>query len=184
MLEQQLAASTAPSASNKQAWKFVVIQKRSVILEMVDLVEAASHEVVDSIDDTLRDRFATYIQNFSNFGEAPVVIAVLHREVELLARALKAEAEPELTRAVRLFENQSSLVSSSLALQNLLLMAEHLGLGSCCMTGPLIADEELLLLLSMPEGWKITAFVAVGWPDESPETPPRKKRELIAKWVK
>jgi nitroreductase len=112
------------------------------------------------------------------------VIVVLHREVELLARALKPGAGAEMTEAVRLFENQSSLISSSLALQNLLLMADHLDLGSCCMTGPLIADEELFDVLGMPEGWKITAFVTVGWPDEDPQPSPRKKRELIAKWVK
>ena len=51
------------------------------------------------------------------------------------------------------------------------------------MTGPLIARSEIENGLQVPEGWQIAAVIAVGYPDEKPEPPGRKKLEMVTRWL-
>lgn len=63
--------------------------------------------------------------------------------------------------------------------ENVMLAAYSLGLGTCCMAGPvrfMNTDPKAapyLKQLALPDGYELLFVVAVGYPDESPEARPR-----------
>jgi nitroreductase len=73
-------------------------------------------------------------------------------------------------------------LSAAMAVQNLLLVAQSLGLGTCVLTGPLLAHGVLAGALKLPAGHDLTCLVALGHPAESPAPPRRKSIEQIAEF--
>ncbi|MEM2387391.1 MAG: nitroreductase family protein, partial [Candidatus Bathyarchaeia archaeon] len=70
----------------------------------------------------------------------------------------------------------------SAAIQNMLLMAKALGLGTCWVIGPVtdVRDElKVKELLGIPEEYKVVSVVALGYPDEDPKPRPRKELEEV-----
>lgn len=69
----------------------------------------------------------------------------------------------------------SSREDSGMMAQNMMLSACSLGLGTCCLEGPVgFINEDpsarpYLERLNIPEGYKLLYIIAVGYPDESPE---------------
>jgi len=63
--------------------------------------------------------------------------------------------------------------------ENIMLAAQSLGLGTCCLGGPvrfLLSNEKckfFLDRLDIPEGYKLNYIIAIGYPDEQPEAKPR-----------
>ena len=63
--------------------------------------------------------------------------------------------------------------------ENMMLAAQSLGLGTCCLGGPvrfLLANEKckfFLERLDIPEDYKLNYIIAIGYPDEQPEPKPR-----------
>ena len=63
--------------------------------------------------------------------------------------------------------------------ENMMLAAQSLGLGTCCLGGPVRflnanADAKFFLdRLDIPEGYKLNYILAIGYPDEQPDAKPR-----------
>ena len=63
--------------------------------------------------------------------------------------------------------------------ENMMLAAQSLGLGTCCLGGPvrfLLSNEKckfFLERLDIPEDYKLNYIIAIGYPDEQPEAKPR-----------
>ncbi len=63
--------------------------------------------------------------------------------------------------------------------ENIVLAAQSLGLGTCCLGGPvrfMVANEDArsyLHRLDLPEDYQLLYAIAVGYPDEAPEAKPR-----------
>ena len=70
-------------------------------------------------------------------------------------------------------------VDAGLLGENIMLAAQSLGLGTCCLGGPvqfLKRDESALPYLqrlNIPEGYELNYIIGVGYPDEAPEAKPR-----------
>lgn len=71
------------------------------------------------------------------------------------------------------------LIDAGLMGENMILAAQSLGLGTCCLGGPVqfvkSAPEARPYLekLNIPEGYEIAYMIAIGYPDETPEAKPR-----------
>lgn len=177
------AAITAPSASNKQPWRFLVVEDRARITRMAEAVREATSLVSAHIPEASQPAFRAYGDYFTRFEDAPAVIVPIHRAMSVLSN-LVDDALPQDTRTtVRRMEEQSGLVGTSLALMNLLLMAHALGLGASGMTGPLVAEPALRAILEVPEGWGIVALVPIGFPAEDPAPTDRKPVDKIIRWL-
>lgn len=166
------AAICAPSGSNRQPWRFIVITDPAIRKRLVVCTQEAIAGVTEDVQPGFTAGFSAYSQHFQNFGQAPALIVVLHKIEPMLASLFK-EGSSSCNR-IQALEMKSSVMSVSMAVQNLLLAATDQGLGSCVMTGPLIASEALSRMLSVPEGWDLLCMVSVGYPDEEPQ-PLRKK---------
>ncbi len=162
-------AITAPSASNNQPWRFFAVDDGELIHRMSEAVQR-------SLDLIAVDGFERYGDYFVRFREAPTVVAVLYRPLAILSNLVS-------TPEVAAMEQVSGLVSTSLAVQNLLLAAHARGLGASCLTGPLVAAPALKALLDVPEGWQLACLVALGHPAEEPVAPGRKKLSTVLRWV-
>lgn len=177
------AAITAPSASNKQPWRFLVVEDRARIARMADAVREATALVSAHIPEASQPSFRAYGDYFTRFESAPAVIVPIHRAMSVLSN-LVDDALDDGTRAViRHMEEQSGLVGTSLALMNLLLMAHAVGLGASGMTGPLVAEPALRSILEVPDGWGIVALVPIGWPAEDPVPTDRKPVDKVIRWL-
>jgi nitroreductase len=169
------AARWAPSGHNRQPWRFIV-------LEDGEQIQALARAVARGLADKLKAlpmaaaSFAAEFEHYATFfARAPVLLIVLHRHpVSIAAELLQGVANTALVSGEPL--------STAMAVQNLLLLAHALGLGTCVLTAPLVAQPAINATLSLPAGYDITCFVAVGYPGESPPAPRRKSLEQIVEF--
>lgn len=70
-------------------------------------------------------------------------------------------------------------IEAGLMGENMIIAAQSLGLGTCCLGGPVqfvkndSAAQPYLQRLELPEGYEIAYMIAIGYPDEQPEAKPR-----------
>jgi len=167
-------AALAPSPTNRQPWKFIVVRDRELMRRMVAAVE---EECDASLSDerlgSLGTKIDKYRKFFNFFDRAPVVIASLYRPSQFLnAKAAAARGSGEYEAAVE--DGFCVPMSVGAAIQNLLLAAHSLGYGACWMTGPLIARSKLKGLLGVQEPWELGAIIPLGRPGERPAPTERK----------
>jgi nitroreductase len=116
--------------------------------------------------------FARYATFFAN---APALLAALHkRPVSFSSAFLEGVTHPDLVSGEPL--------SAAMAVQNLLLAAHTLGLGTCVLTAPMIVREIVARELNPSPGYELTCLVALGYPAEQPAVPRRKSIEQIAEF--
>lgn len=178
------AAVTAPSASNKQPWRFLVVSDRAVVEAMAAAVREAVGRIARAVEPDFEDAFRAYGDYFTRFESAPIVLVPLHRSLTLLSRMVGDRLSATDRAAVEAMERDSGLIGTSMALQNLLLAATAEGLGASGMTGPLVALEPLRRILAVPDSWHVLALVPLGYPDEQPRPTSRKSPENVMRWIR
>jgi nitroreductase len=184
LLERLLeAAVTAPSASNKQPWRFVVVTSPARIAALAAEVREAVELIARHVEPRSESAFRAYGTYFTRFEAAPVVIVALYRSLTVLSDLVDGALPAPARARIAAMEERSGLIGVSMALQNLLLMAHELGLGASGMTGPLVAADRLRTLLEVPPSWEIAALVPVGYPAETPPAPARKPAARVTEWL-
>lgn len=155
------AGNLAPSAHNKQSWKFVVIRDNSkkklatMINELSELFPKKSRLLL---------RMAS-----KSINSSPVVIAVLSTG-ELVQEV--SDFGEEYKRDIEKFFREMEVQSASAAVQNMLLQATELGLGSVWLGIVVLVAPQIECFLGI-EG-KLLAMIPIGYPSKS-YVPPKKK---------
>jgi nitroreductase len=148
VVEQVLEAATfAPSAENRQPWVFVVVREPARRARIGDLVRRAwEGGARDHSAGRLPAAMLADVDEGATGGlaGAPVVVVVGADTGDVHPRALEASIFP--------------------AVQNLLLAASALGLGSALMTLPLAFPGELAEIVGLPEQVRPVAVVPLGVP--------------------
>lgn len=160
------AAIWAPSAHNRQPWRFCVVTEAATKMRLSTMMAAAwrSDLTGDGADrDAIERRIA--ISHARLIG-APVLIVpcVTLADMDVYPDAVRCQAER--TMAVQ---------SVALACQNLLLAAHAAGLGACWMCAPLFVPALVRQALELPEDWDPQALLTVGYPAEEKQ----KERESL-----
>ena len=169
------AASWAPSASNRQDWEFRVVTSASVKEKMQDIVRSRWESVLDkSRSEVIKEELQKYVSLFDWFSHAPALIIISAKRPESFLYHILGDAAGDVA---------GTDISAAMAAQNLMLAAHASGIGSCCVTGPLAAQEELKELLEIGKGRKIVCLIALGYPAEQPEAPLRKSVERVSKYI-
>ncbi len=169
------AARWAPSNHNRQPWRFLVLEDRRQIERLAEVIRAELFQKLKSLPEVASGYSPEFADYATFFSGAPVLIAVLHkRPVSFSAALLEGVAHPDLVSGEPL--------SVAMAVQNLLLAAHALGLGSCVMTAPLIVGELVLRELKPPPSHDLTCLVAFGYASEKPAEPRRKNIEQITEF--
>ncbi|MCX7048459.1 MAG: nitroreductase family protein [Candidatus Sumerlaeota bacterium] len=170
------AASWAPAAGGRQEWEFTVISSPEVKARMSRAVRARWDELcAKPAMESFSEEIRRYARNFHWFSEAPVVVVVSTKNPESFLLHICGEAASEIS---------GGRTSAAMAAQNLMLAAHALGLGSCCLTGPLAAEEELKKILGLGTRRGIVCLIALGYPEApSAAAPARKSVSEIARFV-
>jgi nitroreductase len=184
LIESILAsATTAPSASNKQPWRFFVVQNREKIDCIATAVRAAVERIALAIEPQFEDSFRAYGDYFTRFENAPVVIVPLYRPLTILSNLVGPRIGKDDEQRIHAMERDSGLIGTSLAIQNLLLAAYAAGLAASGMTGPLVAVDAIREILRVPPSWQVVALIPIGFPDEEPGPTARKPVEQVTQWI-
>jgi F420 biosynthesis protein FbiB-like protein len=164
-LEQILrAAAWAPSAHNRQPWRFVPIvagaPKERLARAMGERLSADRLADGDDPAAVAHD----VARSFARISGAPLVI--------LVCLAMGAmDQYPDSRR--REAEHIMAIQSTAMAIQNLLLAAHALGFGAAVMCAPLFCQDTVAATLALPAGWEPQALVTVGLPADRGKPPVR-----------
>ena len=137
----------APNAMNKQEWEVRILDDANYMNEVTELMKQEMPQFVNSDAPGFRNAFRN-------------------------AMALIAVACPD-------DEMGMTLINVGLMGENMCLAAQELGLGTCIMAAPSIfmtssaSAKPYLDKLGFSPGYKLRYFLAVGYPDETPNAKPR-----------
>ncbi|HJW85589.1 MAG TPA: nitroreductase family protein [Candidatus Brocadiaceae bacterium] len=167
-------ARLAPSGSNTQPWRFIVVKDADMRLKL----QVASF-------------------NQRHVGQAPVIIACCadikafgefpERIDELIeAGALPAKSRevfvPALKKGGMTADIKWHLMiaatgNTDIAIEHIVLQAVELGLGTCWVRW--FDDDRVKKLLEIPKNIEIIALLPIGYPDEDPPQRPRFPLEKV-----
>jgi nitroreductase len=176
------AATYAPSAKNLQNWHFIVVKNKEKIKEAAAAVERKNAEIAEKIqDEEMKNNFKKFLKFQTVFVNAPVVIFVyagLYTPTGL--NELKASGAPEAD-IIKLQRSAPEVQGVAAAIENMMLAASTLGYGTCWMTGPNYAGDEIGKVLGFDkEGYILAAVTPIGIPEtQEGKNPPRKPIEEI-----
>ena len=163
-----------PTPTNRQCYRFLGVQNPLLIERMRLEILTRTEEIAGRLDEKSGQSFREYSQWFTFFDNAPVVLVGLFR---LFSSRLPVgdPGQPPL-------EGVAELQAFGGAVQTLLLSLQARGLGSCWMSGPLIAEERLLRLLHIEKPWRLGAIIPVGLPDQPAACPKKPQVSEIFGW--
>lgn len=160
------AARWSPSAHNSQPWRFVVIQKKSLIKNLSETLVKSSGSLLAGFNVVL-EKTANMIKN------VPLVI-VVYNSCELSNRMAKF-GEPYFSTT-----KISEIQSVAAAIQNMLLMAHSLSLGSIWLTSPLFCENEINAIINTKGA--LLAILAFGYFDRCDKKSNRKFLESFVEF--
>lgn len=152
-------AQKSPYANGRKNWEVIVIKEKAIVELMSKTVISSIENISEQIDQDLSSLFINYSKNFTFFDKAPVIFIPIFRISPIIKSILRDNITPEML----LWERDNSVKSISCVSMLLILAAESLGLNSCYMTGPLLAQEELAQILKLPPGRLIGSIIPVGY---------------------
>ena len=165
ILKELIKAGTyAPSAVNKQPWRFVVIKDRNMITRLSARAKKMWLDTAGKVDDPHLKQVvnAMKMPEFNIFHNAPVLVLIF---------AAPDAYSPEFDCA--------------LAAGNMMLAARSLGIGSCWIGFgmPLGSDKNTLDELKVPEGHKLMAPLVFGYPVKDLQPAPKRNDDVVFHWV-
>lgn len=154
-------AQWAPSAMNRQDWRFIVLQGPRKA-ELLKITGSAFEDFRPMLE--------------ANFKDMPKVIDAAKVFLETMGSA------PVVILAYggKFPNGKEDPYSVALAVQNLLLAAHDAGLGAVWADAAVFFREKEINALMGMEGRKLACLIPVGYPNETPKAPPR--REGRVEW--
>ncbi|MEM1586777.1 MAG: nitroreductase family protein [Candidatus Bathyarchaeia archaeon] len=151
------AARWAPSAANLQPWQFIIVKDENTRRKIQELVEENRRLTIEVREEPFKTGFSKYSTGW--IGEAPIHIVVC--------------ADPKRT-GPHVGGEETYKYGASAAIQNLMLAAYSLGLGTCWLT--MFNKDRLREILGIPQNIDVIGIVTVGYPREFPEIPETARR--------
>ncbi|MBL8145692.1 MAG: nitroreductase family protein [Anaerolineae bacterium] len=152
------AAIWAPSAHNRQPWRFAVTDGAAAIERLARAMgERLRHDLAaDGVPEAVLE--ADVGRSYARITGAAAVI------IPCLSMA-DMDVYPDARRMG--LERLMAAQSVAMAGQNLLLTAHASGLGACWMCGPLFCPDVVIAALDLPADWEPQGLITLGWPAEA-----------------
>lgn len=139
----------APSGSNTQPWHFIIVK-----------------------DSKIKERVMCACHNQKWMLQAPVfVVCVADIQCRIKEYSMNIDeksSENEVKQIIR---------DTSLAIENMLLQATEIGLGTCCIAW--FTENEIRNVLNVPKDKYVVAVITIGYADEQPKMRSRKSIDEI-----
>lgn len=163
------AANQAPSAHNQQSWRFIVVRGQKK-LDLANLV-------TERADRFPRPSSALLRMAARSIAGAPVVIAVTNTG-ELIDRGTELfKVDKDLARD---FFRTMEIQSSAAAVENLLVAATSLGLGTVWLGVLFLIKDDVLRFLGEPQG-EFMAVVPVGYAAKTGASPEKRSLDVTVR---
>jgi coenzyme F420-0:L-glutamate ligase/coenzyme F420-1:gamma-L-glutamate ligase len=155
------AAIWAPSAHNRQPWRFAVITAPDVQAALAAAMGMRLRADLEA-DNVSQEMIAQNVsRSFSRIGGAPVLVLACMSMTDM-------DKYPDNRRAAA--ERLMAAQSTALAVQNLLLAAHAEGLGACWLCAPLFCPDAVTTQLDLPADWEPQALITMGYPAEQKQS--------------
>lgn len=156
----------APSAHNRQPWRFVVVQSHATKEHLARAMGARLRDdlTADHVPSDIIEKEVS--RSYERLTAAPVVIVLCLTLMDMDTYADERRNQQEYIMTVQ---------STAMAGQNMLLAAHNLGLGACWMCAPLFCPDVVQQALALPEDWQPQGIITLGYPAQTRE----KKREPL-----
>jgi len=159
------AGCHAPSAVNKQPWRFVVIKDRELMKKLAEKAREMWMERDKSASNPEIIKLADMVSRpgFNIFYNAPLLIMVFSHPSAF-----------------------SPQIDCALAAENMMIAARALGIGSCWigLGSPLGQVGSIMKDLDVPEECKLVACLIFGYPVKLLERTPKRVENVILNWIK
>lgn len=167
------AASRAPSAHNRQPWRFAVLQDRVCRERLASAMAERLRRDRTQDGDDQRAIEADVARSRARLAEAPAVIVVCLDMSDM-------DCYPDERR--RRAEYLMAVQSVAMATENLLLAAAREKVGACVMCAPLFCPDTVAGTLALPCAWEPQMLVTLGRPAGPGRKRPRLPLTQIALW--
>ncbi len=155
-------AVRAPNHKLTEPWRFAVVTG-AARARLADI--RARQRLERWADPTLPEAVAAGEKVRQEAEETPAFVVVM-----------TATGGDETTR-------EEDFAAAMMAIENLMIAAEALGLGTYLRTGAIMRDQALAELVGLAEGFRIAGVISVGYPVER-ETPRRRRPAAeLTHWV-
>jgi len=181
------AGCWAPSSTNIQPWRFIVVEDRETIASIAkavyDKFQAVSKEALRKGEKRLA-AFCRFLRSYGSFfTDAPLVIVACTKSYEnpvlKMPMATVIEKANELEHMdvdMRPLVIDTVQKSVAMAVQNMLLRAHSLGYGTCVMDSPIAIEGTLRRILNIEDDLELVMVIPMGVPEstevEAPERLP------------
>lgn len=158
------AGRVAPSAKNRQPWRYIVFANEYKN-QLLEAMECGLKREEEGITDLPKSQYGILDakNTLAIMQKAPVIVVVLNTNGR--SPFLPVDNDERIVE-------QCDLLSIGASVENMLLMAEDLGLGALWIANTCFAYKELTSFLNTKE--QLTCAIAIGYADESPKQRPRK----------
>lgn len=150
-----------PSIHGYQAWNFIIIMNKDTIKKISDLIMKKSS--VSSAGVNIMLHSAADIVNNSQ----AIIAIYISKDLEKIRYKFK-EVYSRFARIIKI--SQFSAISA--AIQNMILTAQDLGIGSCWLNVPLFCKKEISEILDTKD--ELMTILTLGYPAEKGRRSPRK----------
>ncbi len=155
-------AVRAPNHKLTEPWRFAVVTG-AARARLADI--RARHRLKRWADPTVPEAVAAGEKVRQEAEETPAFVVVM-----------TATGGDETTR-------EEDFAAAMMAIENLMIAAESLGLGTYLRTGAIMREQALVDLVGLAEGFRIAGVISVGYPVER-ETPRRRRPAAeLTHWV-
>ena len=190
------AGCWAPSSTNIQPWRFIIVEDRQTIAGMARVVydrfQALSKEALQRGERRVA-AFCRFLRSYTSFfTDAPLVIVACTKPYENPVLKMPMSTVIEKTRAlgdaaldVRPIVIDTVQKSVAMAVQNMLLKAHSLGYGTCAMDGPLAVAGTLREMLGIEDDLELVMMIPIGVPESADvEAPERMSATEVIRYHK
>lgn len=160
-------AVQAPSAHNRQPWRFAVVSGEPFRAALAAAMGAAFETDLLADGLTAEDAAAQVARSRGRILTAPVVIVLCLSMADM-------DRYPDQRR--HRAEFRMAMQSAALAGGQLLLAAHAEGLGGVWVCGPLFAPQAVATALDLPADWEPQGMFFIGYPDA---TRPSRRRARV-----
>ena len=166
------AGRVAPSAKNRQPWKYIVFGNGSKE-ELLKAMDEGLEREENGITEIPKSGYGIpdAKNTLSIMKEAPIIIVVLNTNAK--SPFLQIDNDERISEIC-------DTLSIGASIENMLLAAEEIGLGTLWIANTCFAYPELVTYLNTEE--QLVGAIAVGYANESPRQRPRKEMDEIVEY--
>ncbi len=151
-------AISAPSAHNRQPWRFRVLidDSEKIVLAQSMGAKLRRDRLADGDDTKIIE--ADTSRSYLRLTGAPAIIVVCMSQEDMDSYPDPRRTQSEYIMAVQ---------SVAMAGQNLLLAIHAAGLGACWLCAPLFCPDVVGEALSLPDTWQPQGLITLGYPADA-----------------